>query len=203
MALRCVLWDFGNTLVDQDWMLTPHQAVAEWPEVWTAVARSDLEATWCLGEMTCEDMAHRISEQIGLSVADTMAHIRYCCSNIRFFEAAIGAARRCSLPQAIVTVNPDVFTRFVVPHYQLDALFPVIVTSWQERTLDKAELCARAVARLNETLGHDEALLIDNIEPNVRAWEAGGGVGYVFVGEAQFAADLQTTLQEVVGDSAR
>ncbi len=202
MAIRCVLWDFGNTLVDQDWMLTPHHTVTDWPRAWTAVARSDLEATWCLGEMTCEDIASRISEQIGMSLADTMAHIRHCCGSIRFFDVPIGAARRCSLPQAIVTVNPDVFTRFVVPQYQLEALFPVIVTSWQEHTLEKADLCARAVERFEHKVEPSEALLIDNIEGNVRAWEAAGGKGYVFVGDTQFAVDLQTVLGELVGDGA-
>ena len=177
MAIRCILWDFGDTLVHQDWMLTPHHAFPDWPKAWIEAARGDLQEPWMLGEVTCEDIASRVSTLLDRPLSETMAHIRHCCRSVRFFDAAIGAARQCSLPQAIVTVNPDVFTRFVVPNYQLDALFPVIVTSWQEHTLDKAELCARALARLDGTVGHDEALLIDNIEPNVRAWEAGRGLG--------------------------
>ena len=200
MAIRCVLWDFGDTLVHQDWMLTPHDAFPDWSRVWIEAARGDLQEPWMLGEVTYEDIASRVATLLDTSLSETMAHIRHCCHGVRFFDAAIGAARRCSLPQAIVTVNPDVFTRFVVPHYQLDAMFPVIVTSWQEHTLDKADLCARAVERLEHRIEPGEALLIDNIEANVRAWEESGGLGYVFVGDAQFAVDLKSVLRELVGD---
>ena len=103
-----------------------------------------------------------------------MMHARTCsgaATTIRFFEHAWAKARSHEMPQAIVTVNPDLFTRFVVPNYALDTVFDTIVTSWQEGTEDKARLCEIALERLG---GSDpaEALLIDNIEANVDAWRA-------------------------------
>jgi phosphoglycolate phosphatase-like HAD superfamily hydrolase len=197
MTTRCILWDFGGTLADQNWMLMPPDEFPDWPKAWREVARGELEEPWCLGKVTCEDIANRIAELLKMPKADTMDHIRRCCSNVRFFDAVMATARDSSLPQAIVTVNPDVFTNYVVPHYQLDELFSVIVASWQEGTTDKAELCARAVKRLGKGFGSGEAFLVDNIEANVRAWEARGGHGYVFVDNNQFAADLQTVLREM------
>ena len=178
-------------------MLTPPDAYPDWPEAWVEAARGELEEPWMLGEATCEDIANRVAQLLAMPLSDTMNHIRHCCTSIRFFDTTMEAARRCRLPQAIVTVNPDVFTNFVVPHYRLDDLFPVIVASWQEGAVDKTGLCALALERFKGTFEPSEALLIDNIESNVRAWEESGGCGYVFVGDAEFAVDLKNVLPEL------
>ena len=107
------------------------------------------------------------------------------------------AVRRCALPQAIVTVNPDVFTNYVVPAFRLDEMFPVIVASWQEKTTDKVALCEEALRNFGQAIKRSEALLIDNIPENVRDWEASGGRGYVFRGEQQFTTDLASHLKEL------
>jgi len=197
MTIRYVLWDFGDTLVDQDWMLRPPETFPDWPQAWVEVARGDLEHAWNLGDVTCEDIAQRVSNLLGMPLPATMDHIQYCCSNIRFFDAVLNTARDCLLPQAIVTVNPDVFTKYVVPFYRLDELFPVIVTSWQEKTENKTALCARAVQRLGGRSEYGNVLLIDNIEKYIRDWEQAGGQGYVFRGETQFVADLKLNLREL------
>ena len=109
---------------------------------------------------------------------------------MRFFETAWATAKKRALPQAIVPVNSDVFSRFVVPNYSLDSTFDVIVTSWEEHTMDKARLCEIALERLG---GHDpaQALLIDNIEANVDAWRALGGQAYLFTTDEAFARKLR------------
>ena len=200
MTIRSVLWDFGDTLADQDWLLEAPEGFPDWPRAWFEIARGTLEHEWYVGDVSTEDIAHEVSELLGMPVALAIEHIRHRCHNIRFFEAVLTAARDCSLPQAIVTVNPDAFTRFVVPFYRLDDLFPVIVTSWQEGTVDKAELCARAVQRLDAECVDGQALLIDNIEANVRAWERAGGQGYVFRGETLFLSDLGASLAQLKRD---
>jgi len=114
-----------------------------------------------------------------------MAHVEARCHDIQFFSRTWAAAQTRRLPQAIVTLNPDAFTRFVVPAYRLDAVFDVIVTSWEEHTRDKARLCEIALERLGGT-DPSEALLIDNLEENVEAWRERGGHGYWFRGDAEF-----------------
>ena len=189
MTLRYVLWDFGDTLVDQDWMLTAPEGYPDWPEAWCEAARGDTADAWYRNELSCEDIARRVSESLGMPLADTMNHIRRCCGDLRFFERPWKFAQACALPQAIVTVNPDLFSRYVVPAYELDQVFSVLVTSWEAKTVDKAELCSQALERLGGG-SPDEALLIDNLEDNVRGWERAGGIGYVYRGEAQFVLDM-------------
>ena len=193
MTIRYVLWDFGDTLVDQTWMLQAPDGFAAWPRVWRDIAFGELEGPWNLGEVDCETVADQVAKALRMSLPATLAHIRECCANIRFFDGVYRAARECSVAQAIVTINPDVFTNFVVPIYELDRVFPVIVTSWQEKTLSKASLCTEALRRLGGS-ANSEALLIDNIEQNVREWEQAGGRGYWFRGETQFLADLHSSL---------
>ncbi|MGO9875407.1 MAG: HAD family hydrolase [Acidimicrobiia bacterium] len=186
--VRYLLWDFGDTLVDQRWMWPSPPDAPEWTARYQGLADSELDARWNLGEMTTEALATALTADLGISLDATMAHIEDCCRNVVFFEHAWTAARARTLPQAIVTVNSDAFSRFVVPNYGLDSVFERIVTSWEERTLDKTSLCELAVERLG---GRDpsEALLIDNIEANVDTWRSVGGQAYLFRGDEQFACD--------------
>lgn len=194
MTLKAVLWDFGDTLADQDWMLRPPENFPDWPNAWNEIARGSAEHDWYVNEVTYEQIAARVSKLLGMSVADVMDHIRDCCTNIRFFDSVMIAAINCPLPKAIVTVNPDIFTKFVVPRYQLVKLFPIIITSWQEASEDKATLCAKALKKLG-IREPGEALLIDNNAEAVRDWQNVGGQTYLFEGEDKFVANLKTSLK--------
>jgi len=57
----------------------------------------------------------------------------------------------------------------------LAARFDAIVTSWQEGTANKADLCQIALSRLPGAFKPQECLLIDNKRENVAAWERRGG----------------------------
>jgi len=87
-------------------------------------------------------------------------------------------------------VNPAIFTEIIVPRYELDRHFPVIVTSWQERTLDKATLCDIALGRLGAPGERASALLVDNRADNIERFRAQGGQGYLFTDDSTFARDL-------------
>lgn len=187
--IRYLLWDFGDTLVDQRWMWPSPEGVPGWTARYQALSDSDLDARWMIGDVTTEELMDAFAADLGCSPALLMAHTEQRCGELRFFERAWAAAQEHTLPQAIVTVNPDGFSRFVVPRYELDSVFDVIVTSWETRTADKARLCEIALERLG---GSDpaEALLIDNIEANCDAWRARGGQAYLFVGDDDFALPL-------------
>jgi phosphoglycolate phosphatase-like HAD superfamily hydrolase len=165
--------------------------VGEWTVRYQALAGTELDARWNVGETTTEALVHALTADLGISLDAMMAHVAHRCRDVRFYEHAWTAARARTVPQAIVTVNPDMFSRFVVPNYGLDVVFEQIVTSWEERTLDKARLCQTALERLG---GDDpsEALLVDNVEANVDAWRSLGGLGYVFRGDELFAHDWLT-----------
>ena len=187
--VRYLLWDFGDTLVDQRWMWPSPEGVPGWTARYQALPDTDIDTSWNVGETTSEQLAVAIAADLACTPESLLAHMEQRCSDVQFFEHAWAAARAHTLPQAIVTVNSDVFSRFVVPKYALDSVFDVIVTSWEEHTMDKARLCEIALERLG---GSDpaEALLVDNIEENVEAWRARGGQAYLFVSDERFAADV-------------
>jgi FMN phosphatase YigB (HAD superfamily) len=184
--IRYLLWDFGDTLVDQRWLWPSPEGAPGWTARYQALPGSDLDTRWNVGEATTEELAAAFALDLGCTPEALMSHMEQRCSEVQFCEHAWAAARAHTRPQAIVTVNSDVFSRFVVPKYALDSVFDVIVTSWEAHTLDKARLCEIALERLG---GSDpaEALLIDNIEANVEAWRARGGQAYLFVSDDEFA----------------
>ena len=198
MAPRVILWDFGDTLVDQRWMLRAPDRCPEWSEHWLRVVDSPTADAWFLGELSCEQIAQRMADATGLELADVLTHMRAACTKVRFYPEVTRLIETVDARHAIVTVNPDLFTNWIVPEYRLAERFAPIVTSWEERSLDKAELCRAALARLSEPVEPHEALLVDNRPENVEAWEAVGGRGHVFGGEDR-VEDLGRALREFIG----
>jgi FMN phosphatase YigB (HAD superfamily) len=186
--IRSVLWDFGDTLVDQRWMWPSPDGVPGWTDRYRRLADSDLDGRWNLGEITTDELLAVFAAELGCAPELLVAHTAARCRDVRFFEHAWTAAQARAFPQAIVTVNADLFSNLVVPNYDLGSVFDAIVTSWEEHTLDKARLCEIALRRLG---GADpgEALLIDNIEANVDAWRARDGQAYLFRSDEDFARD--------------
>ena len=186
--VRYVLWDFGDTLVDQRWMWPSPDTVPSWTARYAALADTDIDDRWNLGEITTDELCAVFAAELACAPELLVAHSAARCRDVRFFEHAWTVARARVLPQAIVTVNADLFSNVVVPNYDLGSVFDAIVTSWEEHTLDKARLCEIALDRLG---GADpgEALLIDNIEGNVDAWRTLGGQAYVFRSDDEFARD--------------
>lgn len=201
MKLGCVLWDFGDTLADELWMQQPPRGVPEWPQVWSDVARGKLADRWNVGDASLLDVMEAVAGRFPMTAGAVLEHVRHCCSSIRFFDLPLRIARGSSLPQAIVTINPDGFSDLVVPSYRLRETFNPIVTSWEERTLDKAALCLIALQRLGGSIPPSDALLVDNRSENVDAWQACGGRGYLFRGEQRFREDLGGRLSDLADSS--
>ena len=197
MTLRCVLWDFGDTLVDERWMRRAPVGVPQWSEIWPSVVSGELAERWNIGAATLADVVDAVVGRLPMTRAEVLEHVRACCASIEFFAAPNAVARASRVPQAIVTVNPDAFSDWVVPAYRLDATFAPIVASWQQRTLDKADLADVARRGVGGAVARRDALLIDNVAANVERWIARGGRGYWFRGEARFAADLRGELRDL------
>jgi hypothetical protein len=195
--LKCVLWDFGDTLVDERWMWRNPQTVPQWRDVWTRHVVGVVADAWNIGDLDVDELAAQLAASLPMTVAEILAHCDACCANIDLYAEPWRIVRACALPQALVTLNPDLFSTAVVPAYRLDAAFDTIVTSWQERSLEKAHLCSVALERFGGRFMPTEALLIDNKADNVAAWRARGGRGYVFVDQPTFAADLDGELADL------
>ena len=185
--IKTLLWDFGDTLVDETWLQLPMPECERWPQAYRdLVYHGPLIDEWNLGNVDTNTVAEALADHLSLPVGKVLAHMELACKTIRFFEYVVAYAKSSSLPQAIVTVNPDIFSTVVATHYNLFADFPVIVTSWEERTLSKSEICDIALDRQGLNIERAEALLIDNKSENIDAWVAVGGAGYLFRGEQAF-----------------
>jgi hypothetical protein len=142
-----VLWDFGDTLVDERWMRRSPPSCVSWESVWIETM-AELADKWNVGALFAPEVFATLAVRSGLPVGEVEAHAIGCCRQLTFHSAAWTVATERRWPQAIVTVNPDVFDDFVVPAYRLDTVFDAIVTSCAEGTADKVRLCEIALDRL-------------------------------------------------------
>jgi FMN phosphatase YigB (HAD superfamily) len=188
-----LLWDFGDTLVDERWMLRAPEGVPEWQDAWIATM-ADLADAWNVGAVSSAEVCEALAERTGMALDAVATHAGRCCRQVTFHEVAWRVARQRRRAQAVVTVNPDLFTDLVVPACDLDRFFDHIVASHQEGTDDKVALCERALARLGFHGDRLEALLIDNRLELVEAWRDAGGSGYWFRGDDRFARDVEELL---------
>jgi FMN phosphatase YigB (HAD superfamily) len=187
--MTVVLFDFGGTLADEHWMRATDPPFPGFTDAYHRASRPRRN-DWECGRMTTSELAQHIASYLGCDTDAVRQHIRTLCRQLVFFESVMTYARvrrANGEPQALVTVNPDLFVD-IVEHYDLDEIFDPIVTSCAERTSDKVALCARAVAQLDTSIAN--ALLIDNVAANVDAFRAAGGRAYHFIDDATFAADL-------------
>ncbi len=193
MSIEIILWDFGDTLVDQGWMLKELPGFPGWPklfrdEIWDG----ELGDQWSRGDISGEQVARQLATTLSATAELVMQHMQQCSRNIDFSPVLHQFARAQETPQAIVTVNPDIFTQIIVPHYKLTESFDPIITSWQEKELNKADLCDITLKRLS--IERSGALLIDNMKGNIDEWDARGGKGYWYRGDSSFINEITIIL---------
>jgi hypothetical protein len=189
MSVKVLLWDFGDTLADERWMLRAPADVPSWPDAWVEVMSTHADR-WNVGDVGMDEVFAQLATRTGMVFSDVEAHAHLCCEQINFHESAWGLAGERRVLQAIVTVNPDLFAEFVVPAYDLSSTFDTIVMSFAEMTVDKSALCRIALDRLGFRGNPSEAVLIDNRADLVQGWINAGGSGYWFQSDELFKRDL-------------
>ena len=185
MRVECLLWDFGDTLCDE---LSLWRTSPEWMEVYRSFD-DGLGAAWSLGDLDTRGFAAELAKRMTLTEVEILAHLNRT-ELFEFFPFTYAFFRSRHLPQAIVTVNPAFFSEVIVPGCALDEVTDAIVVSAEERTIDKGELCLRALARMNVACEPSRALLIDNKKSNLDAWSGRGGIGYLYTTDATFRQDV-------------
>jgi hypothetical protein len=147
MSISVLLWDFGDTLVDERWMWRAPARCATWESSWAEVM-ADLADDWNVGAVTSAIVFQALASRTGMSAEDVEEHARDCCRQIEFHPSAWRYAQKRCRPQALVTVNPDLFTGVHRPSTGPHRSFDVIIVSATERCANKVELCEEALARL-------------------------------------------------------
>ena len=194
MRVQCLLWDFGDTLCDELslWRVSP-----EWMEVYRSFD-DGLGAACNLGELDTRGFVAELAKRMPLTEVEIHAHLRRT-ELFEFFPFTYAFFRDRHLPQAIVTVNPAFFSEVIVPGCAFDEVTDAIVVSGQERTVDKGELCRRALERMNLGCDPSQALLIDNKQSNLDAWARHGGIGYLYTTDSAFRQDVAGGIDGLIG----
>lgn len=190
-----VLFDFSGTLAEEPVLFPAHIDVPHsWREIWEArFAEPGFADSWQKGEIAAPDLIQDLSKRFGTEPDVLRSHIDRCSRSITFHPGimnAVRARRARGDPQALVTINPDLFSG-IADYYALSDLFDTVVLSAHEGTVDKIELCRIALDRLNHA-DVTSALLIDHVPELVRAFTAAGGAGYLFVDDATFLDDVRS-----------
>jgi FMN phosphatase YigB (HAD superfamily) len=193
MPVAVLLWDFGDTLVDERWMRQAPAEYPDWANAWNGVMETCAE-DWNIGRATERDVFAEMSRLTSLSIDFVEHHAEACCRSITFYPFTWRVATERRRPQALVTVNPDLFVERVARRYGLCDHFDTVVVSCTEGTDDKTTLCELALDRLGFGGGRSETLLIDNRRDLTHAWQHSGGSAYVHRGDEAFEADLPTLL---------
>jgi FMN phosphatase YigB (HAD superfamily) len=193
LVVSVLLVDFGNTLADETFMWRDDPAFADWATHYGSVVRQ-LAHDWECGTTTTDDLATAIAASARRSPREVRAHIGLLCSRLAFYpgiNTALDRRRARGARQALVTVNPDLFS-IIVDTYDLGSRFDAIVTSWEIGTTDKVAICQAACADVG--CSPQDSALIDNIAANVEGWTRAGGTGYVFSSDEQFVHDVDAGL---------
>ena len=188
MTIKCLLWDFGDTLCDERFIW------GSGPE-WMALYKTfdgGLGDDWSTHRLDTRAFAEKASAFLQVDPEQMIQHMVERCLHIQWFEFTYKFFKSRQLPQGIVTVNPDLFSEVIVPMHDLDEFADVIVTSWEEHNIDKSILCKLAIDRLPGHFKPEEALLIDNRMDNIDAWANVGGAGYHYTTDQQFQNDVAT-----------
>ena len=193
MHVQSLLWDFGDTLCDElsIWRVSP-----EWMDVYRSFD-DGLGAAWSLGDLDTRGFVAELAKRMPLTEVEILAHLKRT-DLFEFFPFTYAFFRDRHLPQAIVTVNPALFSEVIVPAYAFDEVTDAIVVSGEERTIDKGELCRRALDRINCGCDSSQALLIDNKQSNLDAWARRGGIGYLYTRDSAFEQDVASGIDGLI-----
>jgi len=199
-ALDLICWDFGDTLVDEQFMRIPPAGVPEWMAVYERVveARFDWVGEWMLGRAALNDLVEPLSAELSMTRAEISRHLRAVWNEIEWYPEVRAWVERLNrvVPQAILTVNPWEFEGIAVACGLVPSV-DVIVTSAELQTLSKVPMAERARELLGLAPGLGTTLLIDNKAANVDEFAAAGGQTLHFEREP-FVREAEATLGPLV-----
>lgn len=191
MDIRCIVFDFANTLCSENYFAPlgdEFQAVVK-AAIFTGENKTRWASPWCCNALSSADIAEYLGGLTGITTERILAALDEGCTNLRlnphiwrFAQAQRALGRRTVL----ATVNMDVFTRVVVPAHGLDRVFDIVVNSADHGTEDKNALCEIAFAQL-EGCNFENSLLIDDWPTVIEAFRARGGMTYQYTTDEAFA----------------
>lgn len=193
-SIQCILFDFGNTLADQWWLMRQPDDVPQWSAVYEKVISHSEEWTskWDIGAVTKFQVAAEVARHLSISPERALEIMEENSRSLTFYPNIMRFVKenRKTRRQAMVTLNADLFSEIVVPHYDLGDLFEIIVNSFYYGTNDKAKLCEIVFTKMGDGIGFENSMLIDNDPKHLAGFEERGGKTYQFINDEKFAQDF-------------
>lgn len=177
-----VCWDFGDTLVDQNFMRQAPADLPGWTEAYERVrASTDQGERWDVARSTMRELAVLVADELGIDRARAWRQLATNLTTIDWFPEAQRAfdALDGAVVQAIVTVNPHEFWAMAAAldmHTKVDC----IVTSADVDSFSKVDMCAEVRSMLGLDADLSSTLLIDNMAHNIEEFVAAGGQGLLY-----------------------
>jgi FMN phosphatase YigB (HAD superfamily) len=194
----CIVFDYANTLSSDLYFQTCPEGFPAWRALFEKHVFSDprILSDWCKGVLKKHDIARLISPHAGMPVATVLAEMNNSCKELHFNPAVWQLAEAQQIgghKTVLVTINIDVFSDFIVPFYQLDGLFDVIVNSSDYGTDNKLVLWHIAFEQLGDGITYDNSLLIDDSPKWTTAFANKGGNAFLYRNDAEFEEWLTHT----------
>lgn len=150
---------------------------------------------WMTGSLSYRDVLKHLSENISIPYNKLeealLSGIGKICWNQSIWD--FSQTVRGVTKTAIATINTDIFTEFIVPHYTLTQKFDLILNSYEQKHNSKTDLCLTATAAFGLNLQENKVLLIDDKIKNIDEFVSVGGEGYHYQTEEMFQDWLKKT----------
>lgn len=137
---------------------------------------------WMSGEINYTDVLRHLSSETAIPYEDLEESLFASLANICWNQPIwdFSQAIRKTTKTAIATINTDLFSKVIVPKYNLSEKFDAIVNSYELKNHNKTDICIAAADRLGLNLQEDQILLIDDIKKNIDEIVDAGGEGYQY-----------------------
>ncbi|MDC7219793.1 MAG: hypothetical protein PQJ59_07625 [Spirochaetales bacterium] len=185
-----IIFDFHKTLTDalyfDQFDLVTRDTISKL--IFRPPYHLDWDKKWMVGKIRIDDVLEHLSENLGISLFSLEESLYRGLKNTKWNQSIwdFSQSIRGKTKTAIATINTDVFSDFLVPHFALDQKFDVIINSHETGLENKSELCFMVLEELKMNLEDNRVLLIDDKAKNIDEFRDAGGEGYLYKSDEEF-----------------
>jgi len=179
---KCILFDFSKTLCSNIYFESlpekERQIITE--VLFTPDGYKRFEKDWLLGRISFEEVLTELSIHLPYSTIELEHIFKTDYGKFSFNEPIYSFSQevRKYCKTAIVTLNHDIFSRYLVPEFNLNEKFDYILNSADYGTLNKIEMIAKV-----SNFKFSEMLLIDDSIENGKQFKEAGGSAILYNNE--------------------
>jgi FMN phosphatase YigB (HAD superfamily) len=177
---KCIIFDFANTLSNSKYFNTKPITCPNWYDLFQNYVFADKQivTSWCQGNISSYQIAEIVKRHLNWEIGSILDEMKKGCKNLHFNKAVYDfslSLKGTGIKTALVTNNIDLFTEVVVPFYNLNTLFNVVINSADCKSDNKSELWPIAFQKIGYKINYHESILIEDGEKWPSTFEQHGG----------------------------